>query len=130
FVQDATKNFPGESDEFHHYYKLVCDCGSQRFLLHQSNRKSVVASCRQCGREIIVYDLSNYAAACKVAGEEHLSPMASADGATADVTVFVMYEYGEIDDDQEFDRNDVTWCQVFVEDASGTHVCVFDDETA
>jgi hypothetical protein len=44
--------------------------------------------------------------------------------------VFVMYEYGELDDDQEFDPNDITWFQVFVEASNGRLVKVFDDETA
>ncbi len=31
--------------------------------------------------------------------------------------------------EDEFDRNDISWCQVFVETASGNLAKVFDDET-
>lgn len=45
-------------------------------------------------------------------------------------SVYVMYEYGELDDDQQFDQNDITWCQVFIENENKQRVKVVDDETA
>jgi ribosomal protein S27E len=130
YVQDATQEFPEDSGAFHHYYKLVCSCGSQHFQLRKSNRESIRASCQQCGHEIVVYDLSYYPAACKVAGDEHFELLTLTSGTVENHTVFLMFEYGEFDDDQDFDRNDISWCQVFLKDASGRHACVFDDETA
>ncbi|MCY2968448.1 MAG: hypothetical protein NT069_33290 [Planctomycetota bacterium] len=39
-------------------------------------------------------------------------------------------EYGDFDEDEVFDRNDVTWFTAFVGLPDGTLGIVFDDETA
>lgn len=85
------------------------------------------AICERCGAAAIVYDLTFYPAATKQKGAETFSEMdATKVGALA---VYVGYEYGEFDEDQEIDENDITWCQVFVE-LDGELCQVFDDETA
>jgi hypothetical protein len=43
--------------------------------------------------------------------------------------VYVSCEYGQLDEDQEFDQDDITWCQVFVE-KGGQLSRIFEDETA
>jgi len=68
-----------------------------------------------------------YPAACKPKGAELYVAMEVPE---APSPVFVAYEYGELDEDQEFNADDITWCQVFVEHSAGDILKVFDDETA
>jgi hypothetical protein len=77
-----------------------------------------------------VYDLSLYPAATKTAGDEDFAPLETSADLDVASAVFVMYEYGELDNDEVFDANAITWCQVFVQDKSSELRCVFDDETA
>jgi hypothetical protein len=63
----------------------------------------------------------------KEEGNEVFEPLAS--NLERPLRVFVMYEY-PADKDLIGDRNDITWCQIFVEPISGGLVKVFDDETA
>lgn len=46
------------------------------------------------------------------------------------VSVFVMFEYSKVDNGTAFNRNDITWSQVFWEKPDGTIEMVVDDETA
>jgi len=74
-----------------------------------------------------VYDLASYPTASKGKGDEWFTELdPTKEGA---LPIYVSYEYGEFDDDQEFDQDDITWCQVFVEMGGGLRK-VFDDETA
>jgi hypothetical protein len=75
----------------------------------------------------VVYDLAMYPAASKTRGAEVFEPLARESGSAS--PVFVRYEYGAPEPDVEFDRNDISWCQVFIETTSGSLAKVFDDET-
>jgi hypothetical protein len=75
----------------------------------------------------VVYDLAVYPAASKTRGEEVFERLIRESG--SDSPVFVRYEYGVPEPDMEFDRNDICWCQVFIEIGSGELAKVFDDET-
>jgi hypothetical protein len=97
------------------------------FKLSVSNLRSVQAECAVCRNVIRVYDLALYPAASKPLGSEQYQPM---DVPKSPSLVFVAFEYGELDEDQEFDTNDITWCQIFIEDDAGELLKVFDDETA
>lgn len=127
-VEDASFRFSADISPLHKYYKLKCHCGNILFRLFISNKKSLVAICSECGEKIIIYDLENYPAAIKLPGSETFVSLRSDD--QKPTTVFVMYEYGPIDDGEQFDRNDISWCQVFTEPDSGSLEKVFDDETA
>ena len=129
WVVEANDRFPDEADDFHHFFKIQCECGRELFRLFESNKRSVKATCASCGRETLVYDLSRYPAASKLSGVESFVPM-SVDQGDSGLRVFVMYEYGEPDEDQKFDPDDISWCQVFVESKNGQIKKVFDDETA
>jgi len=127
-VVNAQEKFSGKADEFHQYFQVVCcKCASRIFHLFVSNKDSVKALCAKCRRTVLIYDLDVYPAATKLSGEEIFEEL--------DVTtrgplpIYVGYEYGEFDDDQVFDQNDITWCQVFVEKGDKL-LKVFDDETA
>ena len=75
----------------------------------------------------MVYDLQFYPAASKSKGDEVFLEMDISK--EKPVKVYVGYEHGETDDDQEFDQNDITWCQIFADNDNGI-IKVFDVETA
>ena len=87
-----------------------------------------MAICASCQERITIYDLAFYPAAVKLEGEETFVAMDSMPVRPSQV--YVCYEYGELDPDQQFDRDDICWCQIFTESQSGQLVRVFDDETA
>lgn len=127
-VVSAEERFSEDADEFHHYFQIVCNaCASNGFHLFLSNLDTVKAFCEMCQKEVLIYDLALYPAATKLAGDENFVEL---DLTKAEaLPIYVSYEYGEFGDDQEFDQNDITWCQVFVE-KEGELLKVFDDETA
>ncbi len=124
FVESATSRFADEADDYHHYFQIVCPCAGERFVTELSNKKTLRARCEACGRSVTVYDLSRYPAASKGRGpEEFREPQPPGQ-------VFVMYEYGERDEGEPFDRDDITWCRAWIEDDKGELVLILDDETA
>jgi hypothetical protein len=127
-VVKADDQFPKFADDFHHYFQIVCNsCGGRLFRLFVGDKRTVNAVCEACRVNVLVYDLERYPAATKTTGEETFSENQWTTRTA--LPVFVGYEYGEFDDDQEFDQNDITWCQIFVLH-EGSLVVVFDDETA
>src|SRR5690349_13808170 len=97
-------HYPSQADEHHPYYAVVCSCGGTWFRMFKSNHQNLRVTCKKCGTEISVYDLKSYPAASQDRGEEVFVPVFHPNGSDT-VQVFVMYEYGELDDDQVFDRN-------------------------
>jgi|SRR5687767_15284946 len=126
-VEDANHLFPDDHDNFHHYYLIKCRCGEFRFSLVEGSKKSLVATCERCNREWRIYDLAYYPSASKLKGEEHFGKILVPKEQSS--KLFIGYEYGETDDGDAFDRNDITWCIVFVE-KEGKLQRIFDDETA
>ncbi len=127
YAFEATHEFSALSDKYHHYFKIVCACGCTLFRLLTSNKASVKAVCDRCSSVLPIYDLASYPAATKLGGTETYSEMFET--SQTPTNVFVGYEYGELDCDQDFNQDDITWCQVFVE-CSGSMIKVFDEETA
>ena len=128
YVEDASHLFPDAGSEFHQNYYLRCRCGDRWFTLLKSDKASVLARCSNCNSEICIYDLVLYPAATKIAGSESFVQIEQTENAPKKVVV--MYEYGELDPDMTFDPNDITWCQIFIENEMGELTSVFDDETA
>ena len=127
-VEDASQLFSGKASDYHKHYQIKCSCGADLFELLVSNRKSVLAKCASCGARILVYDLAFYPAAVKLTGEETFRELEGGPGFPS--RIYVQYEYGLLDADEPFDRNDVTWCSIFAESIGGELRRVFDDETA
>src|SRR5258708_1962506 len=129
YLKDASPRFPGKSDEHHFFGQLQCSCANQWFRVWKSQRPTVRAVCEACKTHISVYDLTKYPAATPGRSEGDFVPVVHPDGGNR-VRVYVMYEYGDLDPDQTFDRNDVTWCQVYIEDTAQKLIKILDDETA
>lgn len=126
-VVGADELIEGVIDEDADSFLLKCTCGSYAFHLFEGDKRSVVAQCLKCDSRIVVYDLVFYPSATKVKGEEIFQPFPGMD--RLGDGVYLVYEYGEFDEGDEFDQNDITWCQIFVMQAGGLKK-VFDDETA
>lgn len=123
WVESADINqFRSDADEFHHYFKLRCKCGADSFELFKSDKHTVRARCQTCAREVTVYDLAYYPAATKLAGSESFRLVGAG-------KVYMMYEYGEAEDDEVFNPDDITWCQIWLGRQSDLEL-VLDDETA
>ncbi len=126
-VEDANNRFPDDHDDFHHYFALKCLCGGERFSLVEGSKRSLIATCERCKREWRVYDLAYYTSASKGKGEEVFDRVLVSHEQPS--KLLIGYEYGEMDDEDEFDRDDITWCSVFVDNGVKPSR-VFDDETA
>jgi hypothetical protein len=122
----ASDTFSESADAFHHYFQVVCSCGSILFVLLMGSLRSVHAICHKCRSMICLYDLSKYPTATKEKGEEVFKVHALTMEGKA---IYVGYEYGELDDDQEFDQDDISWFELFVE-TNGKPLRVFSDESA
>ncbi|HEX7861323.1 MAG TPA: hypothetical protein VF773_13405 [Verrucomicrobiae bacterium] len=129
YIKNVPPGFPYSSGKGHFYYQIVCSCGSEEFRVFRSDAPGLRAVCCKCECAITVYDLIEYPAASKGSANASVALVRHRDGST-DLRVFVMYEYGELDADEEFDPNDITWCQVFVENLRKELQMVLDDETA
>ena len=125
FTESAGIRFAAKADECHHCFQIVCSCAQRRFHVLINNKLTVLARCVACGRQITIYDLACYPAAPKKRGSGEFRKAVDQQGA-----VYVMYEYGETDEGEQFDRNDITWCQIWIEDDSGKMITLLDDETA
>lgn len=125
-VEDASSTFRQETSHNHKYFKLNCGCGSTQFRLMISPQKSVRGNCLTCGNSFTIYDLAYYPAGVKLPGSEEFREL---DDPANQAAVYVMFEYGEAEPDMEFDENDVTWCQIFVQRNEGEIEMIFDDET-
>ncbi|MCB1207688.1 MAG: hypothetical protein KDK97_00110 [Verrucomicrobiales bacterium] len=127
FVTSVDEMFNGTEDDYRHYFQIGCPCGSKEFSLVQSDKQSLLATCKKCRRELKIYDLAFYTCAAKLKGPETYSQILISPEAAC--PIFIAYEYGETDEGDEFDRNDITWCSVFARKGKILEE-VFDDETA
>lgn len=127
YVEDASSEFKSESTINHRFFRVKCTCGNLHFRLKISCQQTVLANCTNCHSVIAVYDLAIYPAAVKLKGVESFVEL---DIPEDQKSLFVMYEYSSPEPDVEFDPNDITWCQIFVERNDGRIFKVFDDETA
>ena len=129
FAVSASHRAPFQVDNWHHFYQIVCRCGSPLFQLYVSNKDSVKAQCAECNTEIVLYDLTKYPASAKLPGPEEFQQFKFKDEVNAK-TVFVMYEYSMPEEDVEFNQNDITWFALWVENRDGNLELIIDDETA
>ena len=101
-----------ECDEYHLPYQIICKCGCEEFEIVTNPEPMVLAICSKCGETITIYNLRYYPAASLIPFNGNEIPYTS----VADDKIFnicVVYEYPELEDDEEFDQNDITWCEVY-----------------
>lgn len=131
-VAGENKYFEDRIDSaFTFAYEVCCSCGGIEFTVYKTSEPKVTAVCAACGRKITVYDLTEYPCAVPLGVEEE--PEKVRNEGHDRFRVAVIFEYSDefALDDNEFDENDVTWCQVYVYDtASAQSIMIVDDETA
>lgn len=122
-------DIPGKFGENHKLWRIACGCQAEHFDLYKSALPRVVARCRKCARDVVLYDIREYPAATVIPADDTLR--LEGDAAVEGAAVYAMYEYPELDEGEPFNPDDITWCQVFAKsNASGEVIVVLDDETA
>jgi len=118
-----------ECNDYAACYLVRCKCAREEFRIYLSAVPSVLAQCIECGNMIRLYDVRLYPAATP--RSEATGPLDAFRHDGRDVfSVCVVYEYGELDDDESFDQDDISWCEVYAF-VAGTNirVRVLSDET-
>jgi hypothetical protein len=128
FVVDASSRLVAKVDDYHFGFQLRCRCGANKFRIYRGTQMSIMGRCSICGHEFFVYNLRHYPAAVKPQGEE-LFDLIRINELEAG-QVFVVYEYGEFDEDQPYDQDDITCCTIWIEDGNKNLIKVFNHETA
>lgn len=138
-IDDYVVNLPKENkfleedfDDVTMPYIVKCTCGCEEFTISRSNHKTVKIDCKNCGKNITVYDKDFYTCSSKLNSDEVFVQYKSSDDDTL-FNVCAIYVYSEdypIEDDK-FDSNDVTWCQVLGYGTISNKVFeIINDETA
>lgn len=130
-LPNKSKYIEYEFDEYTMPYEVKCSCGSKEFVVYNNEEPRVELKCTKCGKRIVVYDLDFYPCASKYK-EEQLNQYTSPEEDNI-FNVAVVYEYSDEFpfSDEEFDCNDVTWCNVYVYGVNSNKVYeIVNDETA
>jgi len=129
-VDDPSAFLAYECDEYALCYSVTCSCGCDEFRICLSAVPSVFAHCTECGNVLTIYDVRLYPAATPGSDTTDSSDRFSQGGHEV-FSVYVVYEYGELDEDESFNQDDITWCEVYAfVKGTGTTVRVLSDETA
>jgi hypothetical protein len=112
-------------------FAVRCSCGADLFSVQADDLPTVVGACGACGAKITLYDIRNYPAGTPSRQPGPMRRIAAPTGEGM-FRVYVGYEYGDLDEDQEPDANDVTWGCVFGIAGEGTPTVfeILSDETA
>lgn len=114
-------------------YEVCCSCGNDKFVIYKNSEPKVTAYCESCGKTITLYDLIEYSCAVTVRkdGEEVLKKITTNNSDKFNVAIIFEYSDEFELDDENFDENDVTWCQIYLYDTvSMKSFMIVDDETA
>lgn len=91
---------------------------------------AVEVECSKCKERIIVYDLKYYPAATIISGSEKFEEFISIKDDVL-FNVFVIYEYSELDENQEFNPDDISWCEIYGYGLKSKQIfTISNDETA
>lgn len=113
-------------------YEIICHCGNKEFVVYKNSEPKVIASCTSCGNRITVYDLIEYPCATTARNpEEELRKVFIDNNDNFNVAIIIQYSDQFAFDDERFDENDITWCQIFLYDMVNLQsIMIVDDETA
>ena len=117
-------------DEYTFIYKVKCSCSETKFKVYKDRHPTISIQCSNCLKDIIVYDLKFYPAAVKL-NKDFIKQQIILDD-NEFFEVYVIYEYDdefEIEDDVEFDPNDISWATVFIK-SDKSYFKILDDETS
>lgn len=114
-------------------YEISCSCGNNEFVIYKNSEPKVEAFCESCGKTITLYDLIEYPGAVTVRndGEDALEKVINENNDKFNVAIIFEYSDEFAFDDEEFDENEITWCQIYLYDiVSLRSIMIVDDETA
>lgn len=132
-IQGENKFFSdGIYGEFTFAYEINCSCGGKEFVVYKNSEPKVTAFCTSCGNQIAIYDLIEYPCATTARDpEEALEKVVNKGNDKFNIAFILQYSDQFDFDDQRFDENDITWCQIFLYDIVNLQsVMIVDDETA
>lgn len=91
-----------------------------------------MAFCASCGKAITLYDLIEYPCAVTYRdNEEILRKVINKDNDKFNIAIIFQYSDDFDFDDEEFDENEITWCQIYLYDIVNLQsILIVDDETA
>lgn len=126
FFEDAI------SSEYTFAYEVSCSCGNHEFVIYKNSEPKVTAFCEACGKTITLYDLIEYpCAVTNRENEEVLEKVTNENNDKFNVAVILEYSDEFAFDDEEFDENAITWCQIYLYDTINQQsILIVDDETA
>lgn len=132
-ITGSNKFFHGDLDKFTFAYEVICSCGNKELVIFKNSEPKVTAYCESCGERITIYDLIEYpcAVTARKNGEDTLEKVIHAGNDKFNVAVIFEYsdEFGL--DDEYFNEDDVTWCQIYLYDSQNSQsILIIDDETA
>ena len=133
-IQGENKFFSdGIYDEFTFAYEINCSCGGKEFVVYKNSEPKMIASCTSCGNQITLYDLIEYPCATTTARdpEEALEKVINKSNDKFNAAIIIQYSDEFAFDDERFDENVITWCQIFLYDIVNLQpIMIVDDETA
>lgn len=112
-------------------YSIKCSCGCKQFSVLKNDRPLVLADCINCRKRIVLYDTKQYPYAHPSRDEGMLKEVLGPAG-EKQMALCVAFEYPELEEDEEFDQNDITWAFIYGIPENNLHnsFCILDDETA
>ena len=118
--------------EFTFGYEIQCSCGNNEFVVFKNSEPKVSAVCESCGNQITLYDLIEYPCATTARDpEEPLEKVINKRNDKFNIAIIIQYSDEFAFDDERFDENDITWCQIYLYDnVSRQSIMIVDDETA
>lgn len=118
--------------EFTFAYEIICSCGCKEFVVYKNSEPKVIASCTSCGTQVTLYDLMEYPCATTARNpEEELVKVIYKSNDKFNAAIIIQYSDEFAFDDERFDENDITWCQIYLYDtADSQSIMIVDDETA
>ena len=110
-LSSDNKFFEYECDEYHLSYLVKCKCGCEEFEVLINTEPLVLAICTKCEESVTVYNLRYYPAATLLPDDRE-TKYTSPEGDTI-FNLCVVYEYPELEESEEFNQNDITWCEIY-----------------
>ena len=132
-ILGRNKFFDNDIDgQFTFAYEVRCSCGNNTFVIYKNSEPKVIASCESCEETITLYDLIEYPCAVTFRKNEDLLKKVAIEN-NDKFNVAIIFEYSDEFslDDEGFDEDAITWCQIYLYDVTNLRsILIVDDETA
>lgn len=109
---------------------VQCVCANDEFKILINELPIVDAICTKCEEKIKLYDLNFYPAATIIPASDEYIKYYSSEGDSV-FNLCVLFEYPELEKDEVFDPDDISWCIIWGRGIkSGQVFEILNDETA